>query len=100
MLGHTGLFVDRLVKVLFEGSVVLVLCQHELFDDGRLTGCFLLLELERFKINVAAIDRDIERSAAVKELLLVLCGDPALSALPSARCKRPAPPAPFRGWLP
>ena len=75
MLGHTGLFVDRLVKVLFEGSVVLVLCQHELFDDGSLTGCFLLLERERFKINIAAVDRDIERSAAVKELLLVLCGD-------------------------
>ena len=43
-----------------------------------LTGCFLLLELERFKINIAAVDRDIERSAAVKELLLVLCGDQLL----------------------
>ena len=78
MLGHTGLFIDRLVKVLFEGSVVLVLCQHELLDDGSLTGCFLLLELERFKINIAAVDRDIERSAAVKELLLILRGDQLL----------------------
>lgn len=42
---------------------------------AALTGCFLLLELERFKINIAAVDRNIERSAAVKELLLILCGD-------------------------